>query len=120
MKATDHALERVRTAAGAASDKRAANIIAVDVSEQRVNTDAFLLCSAPNDRQVKAIVDEVEEQLRLAGVKPLRREARRDGRWVLPDLAATVPHVQHAEERVSYALHRLCKHCPHIRITHLS
>ncbi len=54
MTATERALELVRTAAQAASDKLAENIVAFDVSEQLVITDAFVLCSAPNDRQVRA------------------------------------------------------------------
>ena len=83
MTATDRALELVVTAAQAASDKLAENIIAFDVSDQLVITDAFLLCSAPNDRQVKAIVDEIEDKLREIGAKPVRREGERDGRWVL-------------------------------------
>ena len=83
MTATERALELVRAAAQAASDKLAENIVAFDVSEQLVITDAFLLCSAPNDRQVKAIVDEVEERLREIGAKPVRREGEREGRWVL-------------------------------------
>ena len=58
MTATDRALELVRAAAQAASDKLAENIIAFDVSDQLVITDAFVLCSAPNDRQVKAVVDQ--------------------------------------------------------------
>ena len=61
MTATDHALELVPTAARAASDKLADHIMAFDVSEQLVITDAFLLCSAPNDRQVRSIVDEIED-----------------------------------------------------------
>ena len=83
MTATDHALELVHVAARAASDKLAADILAFDVSEQLVITDAFLLCSAANDRQVKAIVDEIEDKLRDVGAKPVRREGERDGRWVL-------------------------------------
>ena len=112
MTASDHALELVRTAAQAASDKLADNIMAFDVSEQLVITDAFLLCSAPNDRQVKAIVDEVEDKLREIGAKPLRREGERDGRWVLLDYAEIVVHVQHEEERTFYALERLWRDCP--------
>jgi ribosome-associated protein len=114
MTATDRALELVRTAAEAASDKLAENIIAFDVSEQLVITDAFLLCSAPNDRQVRAIVDEVEERLRDVGVRPVRREGERDGRWVLIDYAEIVVHVQHEEERSFYALERLWRDCPTI------
>jgi len=110
--ATDHALELVRQAAQAASDKLATNILAFDVSEQLVITDAFLLCSAANDRQVKSIVDEIEDRLREIGVKPVRREGERDGRWVLIDYAEIVVHVQHEEERAFYALERLWRDCP--------
>ncbi len=116
MTATDRALELVRTAAEAASDKLAANIIAFDVSEQLVITDAFVLCSAPNDRQVKAIVDAVEERLRAVGAKPVRREGERDGRWVLMDYGDIVVHIQHEEERVYYALERLWRDCPTISL----
>jgi ribosome-associated protein len=116
MTATDRALELVRTAAQAASDKLAENIIAFDVSEQLVITDAFLLCSAPNDRQVKAIVDAIEDELRAIGVKPVRREGERDGRWVLIDYAEIVVHVQHEEERSFYALERLWRDCPLIAL----
>ena len=114
MSATDRALELVRTAAQAASDKLAENIMAFDVSEQLVITDAFLLCSAPNDRQVRAVVDAVEDELRAIGAKPVRREGERDGRWVLIDYADIVVHVQHEEERQFYALERLWRDCPTI------
>jgi len=110
--ATDRALELVHTAAQAASDKLAENILAFDVSEQLVITDVFLLCSATNDRQVKSIVDAVEDSLREIGAKPVRREGERDGRWVLIDYAEIVVHVQHHEERSYYALERLWRDCP--------
>jgi ribosome-associated protein len=110
--ATDRAIELVHAAAEAASDKLADNILAFDVSDQLVITDAFVLCSAANDRQVKAIVDEVEDRLRAIGAKPLRREGERDGRWVLIDYADIVVHVQHEEERSFYALERLWRDCP--------
>jgi ribosome-associated protein len=110
--ATEHALTLVQTAAQAASDKLATDIVAFDVSERLVITDAFLVCSAPSDRQVKAIVDEVEERLRHVGAKPVRREGERDGRWVLIDYADIVVHVQHEEERAFYGLERLWRDCP--------
>ena len=116
MTATDRALELVRTAAQAASDKLAENIVAFDVSEQLVITDAFLLCSAPNDRQVTAVVDEIELKLRESGEKPIRREGERDGRWVLIDYGDVVVHVQHEEERQFYALERLWRDCPTIAL----
>ena len=112
MTATDRALELVNAAAQAASDKLAENIVAFDVSEQLVITDAFLVASGSNDRQVKAIVDEIEDKLRELDAKPVRREGVRDGRWALLDYADIVVHVQHEEERSFYALERLWRDCP--------
>jgi ribosome-associated protein len=106
------ARELTVAAAEAASDKLAEDVIAFDVSEQLVITDAFVICSAPNDRQVKAIVDAVEERLRGMGAKPARREGEREGRWVLLDYVDIIVHVQHAEERVYYSLERIWKDCP--------
>ena len=116
MTATERALELVREAAVAAADKLATDITAFDVSEQLVITDAFLLCSAANDRQVRSVVDEIEDRLRALGAKPVRREGERDGRWVLLDYADIVVHVQHAEERAFYALERLWRDCPLIEL----
>ncbi len=114
MTATERALRLVTVAAQAASDKLAEHIVAFDVSEQLVITDAFVLCSAPNDRQVKAIVEEIEDKLREAGAGPLRREGERDGRWVLMDYGDVVVHVQHEEDRVYYSLERVWRDCPTI------
>lgn len=114
MPATTRAVELTVAAAEAAADKLADDIVALDVSEQFVITDVFLLCSAPNDRQVRAIVDAVEDRLRELGAKPIRREGEREGRWVLLDFGDIVVHVQHAEERVFYALERLWKDCPEV------
>lgn len=114
MTATDHALHLATAAALAASDKLATDVVALDVSDQLVITDVFLLASAPNDRQVRAIVDSVEERLNDLGAKPIRREGEREGRWVLLDFGDLVVHVQHAEEREYYALERLWRDCPAI------
>jgi ribosome-associated protein len=113
--ASDRANQLVRLAAEAAAEKLADNIIAYDVSEQLIITDAFLLCSAANDRQVRSIVDEIEKRLREdADVKPIRREGEREGRWVLLDYADIIVHIQHEEDRVYYALERLWKDCPEL------
>ena len=116
MTASDRARELVLAAADAASSKLATDVVAIDVSDQLVITDAFLLASAPNDRQVAAIVDAVEERLLRLGAKPVRREGERDGRWVLLDYGEVVVHIQHDEERVYYALERLWKDCPLIEL----
>ena len=114
MSATDRARDLALVAAYAASDKLATDIVLIDVSERLAITDVFVIATGSSERQVEAIVDAIEENLRLVGVKPLRREGRRDGRWVLIDYADVVVHVQHAEERVFYALERLWKDCPPI------
>lgn len=114
MTAAPEAVELTIAAAAAASDKFATDIVAIDVSEQLAITDVFLLCSAANDRQVRAIVDAVEERLHGMGSKPLRREGEAEGRWVLLDYGDIVVHVQLAEERIHYAIERLWKDCPMI------
>ena len=116
MTATDHAIELVTTAARAGGEKKGEQIVAVDVSEQLAITDAFLIISASNERQVGAIVDAVEDALREVGAKPIRREGQRDGRWVLLDYGDIVVHVQHEEERAFYALERLWRDCPAITL----
>ncbi|MDP9432780.1 MAG: ribosome silencing factor [Actinomycetota bacterium] len=114
MTATPRAIELAIAAAEAASDKIAQDVLVLDVSEQLVITDCFVLASAPNDRQVRAVVEEVEERLRALGSKPVRREGEQDNRWVLLDFVDIVVHVQHAEERIYYALERLWKDCPKV------
>ncbi len=117
MTATDHALELVAIAAQAAHDKLAQQVLAFDVSEALAITDAFVLASATNEPAVKAIVDEVEDKLREAGTKPIRREGHKEGRWVLLDYGEIVVHVQHEDERSFYALERLWGDCPVIPVT---
>ena len=120
MAATAEAVEIARVAVAAAADKLAQDIVVLDVSGQLVITDCFVLASAPNERQVQAIVDGVEEKLRSRGVKPTRREGTREGRWVLLDYTDVVVHVQHTEERGFYGLDRLWKDCPAIEFPELT
>jgi ribosome-associated protein len=117
--ASERALELATTAALAAADKLATDVVAIDVSDHLVITDVFLLASAPNDRQVRAIVDAVEEALSRAGAKTVRREGEREGRWVLLDFGELVVHVQHTEERTYYGLERLWRDCPEIPLPDL-
>ncbi|MGH3871338.1 MAG: ribosome silencing factor [Pseudonocardiaceae bacterium] len=114
MSATEYARELALTAANAAASKKARDITVLDVSDQLVITDCFVITSAPNERQVQAIVDAVEEAMATAGAKPVRREGAREGRWVLLDFIDVVVHVQHSEERSFYGLERLWKDCPPI------
>jgi ribosome-associated protein len=110
--ATDSSITTARHAARAASEKLAEDIVALDVSERLALADVFLIASAPSERQVNAIVDGIEDELAKFDQKPVRREGRSGGRWVLLDYSNVVIHVQHEEDRVFYALERLWKDCP--------
>jgi ribosome-associated protein len=114
--ATDEAISMATVAARAAADKLAEDVIVIDVSGQLVITDCFVIGSGANDRQVNAIVDEVEDKMREAGYKPARREGTREGRWVLLDYVDIVVHIQHRDERDFYALDRLWRDCPVIAV----
>jgi ribosome-associated protein len=114
--ASERALELALAAAQAAADKKADDIAIIDVADQLVITDVFVIASAPNERQVLAIVDAIEERLVQLPekAKPVRREGERAGRWVLLDYVDAVVHVQHTEEREFYSLDRLWKDCPRV------
>ena len=114
VSASDDARELALTAASAAAGKKAHDVTVLDVSDQLVITDCFVIASAPNERQVQAIVDAVEEKMAAVGRTPVRREGAGQGRWVLLDFVDVVVHVQHAEERSFYGLERLWKDCPAI------
>ncbi|WP_448072698.1 ribosome silencing factor [Georgenia yuyongxinii] len=112
MPAEDRSRHLAVVAARAAADKKAQEIIALDVSERLVLTDVFLVTSGANDRQVKAIVDAVEEALHKEGAKAVRKEGLSEAHWVLLDFGEIVVHVQQEEDREFYALERLWKDCP--------
>ena len=112
MSATQEAIDMATVAAAAAASKLADDVIVIDVSGQLVITDCFVIASASNERQVNAIVDEVEEKMREVGYKPARREGTREGRWTLLDYRDIVVHVQHQDDRNFYALDRLWGDCP--------
>lgn len=112
MSASPESIEMSTVAAKAAAAKLADNVVVIDVSGQLVITDCFVIASASNERQVNAVVDEVEEKMRAAGYKPARREGTREGRWTLLDYIDIVVHIQHQEEREFYALDRLWRDCP--------
>ena len=116
MTASDEAVRMAEIAARAAAAKLADNVTVIDVSEQLVITDVFVIASAANERQVNAIVDEVEEKMRRAGYKPARREGAREGRWTLLDYVDIVVHIQHQDERDFYGLDRLWRDCPEIPV----
>ena len=116
MSATTYAIELAHAAAHAASQKKASDIIAIDVSQRLALTDVFLVISAGNERQVMAVVDAVEEALHQAGAKRRMREGYSQAHWVLLDYNDIVVHVQREEDREFYAMERLWKDCPQIEL----
>ncbi|MDR1427085.1 MAG: ribosome silencing factor [Bifidobacteriaceae bacterium] len=112
-------LELVTAAARAAAKVKGEAITALNVSVRLPLTDAFVIVTGRSDRQVGAIVDEVERQLAARGAHTVRREGDQANHWVLLDFGELVVHVQHADDREFYGLDRLWKDCPRIALPHL-
>ena len=93
MTAAAESLDMAKVAVAAAQDKVATDVTVIDVSEQLVITDLFVIASADNERQVNAVTDEIEDKMREAGYKPVRREGTREGRWALLDYVDIVVHL---------------------------
>ena len=106
-------------AAKATLDKKAFNLLALEVSELTSYADSFLICSAGSDRQVTAIADEVGRRLRDVGRRPLHREGSSGSEWVLLDFGDLVVHVFTEEKRSYYALENLWGDAPRIEIESL-
>lgn len=107
-------VEHTQIAARAAIEKLGTDLVAIDLSEQMLLSEVFLLISGQNERQIDAIADEVEKQLSLEGEKPLRREGSEH--WILLDYEDLVVHVQTEEVRSYYMLDRLWNDCPNIAL----
>ena len=114
MAAREATIELTKKAAEAIREKLGTNLIAIDLSEQMVLSEVFLIATGRNEKQVEAIADEVERVLALSGEKPARRE--RSESWVLLDYSDLVVHVQSEEVRKYYMLDRLWNDCPIINL----
>ncbi|MGZ8631182.1 MAG: ribosome silencing factor [Actinomycetota bacterium] len=101
-------------AARAAADKQATDIVVLDVSKIIVITDLFVICTASTQRQIRTVIDAVEEALRGLGVKPMRREGEPEAGWWLLDYVDVVVHVFGEEERAYYDLERLWSDAPQV------
>jgi ribosome-associated protein len=110
--ASSRALAITEAAARAAADKKAENMVALDVSAHMPLADVFLIVSGSNERQVVAIAEGIEDALLKQGTKALRREGMRGGHWALMDFNDVIVHVMHDEDRAYYELERLWKDCP--------
>lgn len=116
MSASERARSLTEAAARAASDIKATNLVALDVSAKLPLADIFLIASGSNERQVVAIAEAIEESLAAVGAKALRREGVRGGRWALLDFNDLIVHVMHDEDRAYYELERLWKDCPVVQL----
>jgi ribosome-associated protein len=102
----------LKTAARAAADKKAFQIVGLEVGDLTSYTDALLICSGASDRQVAAIADEVQRQLKDAGRRPLHVEGQSHADWVLLDYGDFVVHVFTEERRMYYGLDGLWGDAP--------
>jgi len=101
----------------AASDKKAEDIVALDVSHLLVVTEYFIIATGRTNIQVRAIADEVEEQLRdKCGEKPIGREGIGEDKWILLDYGDVVIHVFQPAERDFYRLERLWSDAPRLEL----
>lgn len=116
MSANKESIRFASIVAHAANEKNAQNIAVLDVGDLMAITEIFVIASADNERQVAAIVEEIEAQMSDAGLEPKRREGNRENRWVLLDYGMLVVHIQREAEREFYGLDRLYRDCPLIAI----
>ena len=104
----------LQTAARAAADKKAFQIVGLEVGELTSYTDSLLICSGASDRQVAAIAGEVQRQLKDAGRRPLHVEGESHAEWVLLDYGDFVVHVFTEERRTYYGLDNLWGDAPRL------
>lgn len=114
MPASEAVIASTQIAAHAVAEKLGRDLIAIDLSDQLVLSEVFLIASGQNVPQINAIADEVERQMSLAGQKPARRENGPE--WILIDYSDLVVHIQSEELRRYYMLDRLWNDCPTIHL----
>jgi ribosome-associated protein len=100
----------------AALEKKACDLVAIDVRERTSITDYFIICSGRSDRQVRSIAQGVEEALRRAGVASLSVEGAGRGHWVLMDFSDVVVHIFYEPVRQFYDLDALWGHAPRVEL----
>ena len=90
-----------------ASDRKAEDIVMLDISKVSIIADYFVICNGTSDRQVRAIAKEVDEQLGDAGVNPISVEGMNDAKWVLMDYGSVLVHIFDPATRDFYRLEQL-------------
>ncbi len=114
MPASKSVIDLTQIAARAIAEKLGTDLIALDLSDQMVLSEVFLIATGGNVRQVDSIADFVEEKLREIGEKPARREGTEE--WVLLDYSDLVVHIQSTTLRNYYMLDRLWNDCPRLEL----
>jgi len=104
-----------RRAAEAALEKKAEDLVLVDLRGKATYADFLVICSGTNERQIEAVAEAVERSLHEAGQRLIGSEGARGSRWVLLDFGDVVVHVFHQEERAYYDLEGLWSDAPMIR-----
>ena len=104
------------TAARAAQEKKAEDVVVLDLRGVSGYTDFLVIGSGGSDRQLEAIVDSVEKELTAQGHRVIGSEGQRGGRWVLLDFGDVVVHVFHADDRAHYDLEGLWADAPRIEM----
>jgi len=99
--------DALKIALKAIDDKKASDLVVLDISGIASFANYFLLCSGDSSRQIQAIADEVEEKLRALGLRPTHIEGYRNAEWVLMDYIDLVVHIFSKKARVYYDLERL-------------
>jgi ribosome-associated protein len=106
--------DAVMMAARAASDRKAADMVILDLRDVAQFTEFFLICTANNPRQVQAVTDAIEENLRQAGKRPSHIEGYTAAEWVLLDYGDFIAHVFSPTSRRFYDLERLWRDAKHV------
>ncbi|WP_017187323.1 ribosome silencing factor [Alkalibacillus haloalkaliphilus] len=109
--------ELLQLAAKACDDKRAEELVALDMRELSLIADYFLICHGTNERQVDAISKGIKEAVEEQGIEVKKIEGKDEARWVLVDLDDVVVHIFHKEERGYYNLEKLWGDADQVALT---
>ena len=115
MSENEH-LTKVAAVAEAALDRKAEDVVALDVRELTPFTDTFIIVTGTSDRHARSIADAITEAMAKRGEKPLGTEGHEEGRWVLIDLDDVIVHVFQEEVRQDYDLERLWSDAPALEV----
>lgn len=100
-------MQRVQKIAQALYDKKAKDIVALDIADITSLGNYFIICTCTSSAQLRACTDEVEEKLEEMGIKPTHKEGYGGGTWILMDYGDIIVHIMHEETRAFYSLENL-------------